>query len=287
MKSGAKIWLKIPVGTTKSYLGKLPGHLHLLYIHLAVKGKKDALAGAHLIEFPKGYCQPPDVRVIRETYRVDRACKDEKRLVTLDVTVKNSGGPLGGRKWSVYAFEFGGTGLSSSGVWVPPLAPGAQAPVTIPVGVMKNRTGQLPGSHSLRTVSLNTLTGKKNITPIAITLPKGICRPLTRPTPSQMHLRTSRTLAVRPPPRLQVPRGTHGPRHTTPEAFADAPDASKGEWCVCGRPQSHPGPVGAIHHTPEKEAVAGPPENKAVAAHHASDATASAPVNRLAIASDI
>ncbi len=213
MKSGAKIRLKIPVGTTKSYLGKLP-HLHLLYIHLAAKGKKDVLGGALLIEFPKGYCQPPDPEIIHESYRVDRDCKDDKRLVTLDVTVRNDGGPLGGRKWSVYAGESSGIGLSSLGGWVPwipPLAPGAQASMTIQLGVQQgSRIGQLPGSHSLKIVSLNTLTGKKNITPITITLPKGICRPLTRPTPSQMHLKTSGTLAVRPPPLPPVVRTGHG-----------------------------------------------------------------------------
>ena len=208
MASGAKIRMKIPVGTTESYRGKLlPGHLHMLNVYLAANGKKAALGNVFLIEFPKGYCQPPDPKIIHESYRVDNGCKDDKRLIALDVTVRNDGGPLAGRKWSVYAFESGGTGLSSGSVWVPPLAPGAQASMTIPIGVLKSPE-QLPGSHSLRIVSLNTLTGKKNITPMfTITLPKGICQLATRPTPSQMHLKTSRTLAVRPPP---VVRTGHG-----------------------------------------------------------------------------
>jgi hypothetical protein len=124
---------------------------------------------------------PANVLVLRETYRVDQSCRNTQQLIVFNVTLRNDGGPLATHKWSLFATEDGGADLSSGDIWVPSLAPGAEARVSIPVPVPKSHIGQLPGAHRIELIALDNSTGHKTTTPLRpIILSRGICQPKIR-----------------------------------------------------------------------------------------------------------
>ncbi|MEJ2760523.1 MAG: hypothetical protein P8126_02995 [Gammaproteobacteria bacterium] len=133
----------------------------------------------------------PNVRVLGERNRVDQSCRDTHRLIVIDATVRNDGGPLAKHQWSLYVMEGGGAGLSSGSVWVPPLAPHAKAKVSIPVLVLKSHIAQLPGKHWLKLISQGA--GHKTTTLLQpFTFAPGTCQPkmhVSRPTQRQIHLK--------------------------------------------------------------------------------------------------
>ena len=134
-----------------------------------------------------------NVRVLGERTMVDRSCRDTHKLIVIDATVRNDGGPLGVHKWELFVMEGGGAGLSSGGVWVPPLAPHARAHVSIPVLVLKSHIAQLPGTHWLKLISEGHGGHKTTTTLSPITLARGICQPRMRmSSPAGMHLQMSR-----------------------------------------------------------------------------------------------
>ncbi len=134
----------------------------------------------------------PNVRVLGERTRVDRSCRDTHKLIVVDATVRNDGGPLGVHQWELFVMEGGGAGLSSGGVWVPPLAPHARTHVSIPVLVLKSHIAQLPGTHWLKLISQGG--GHKTTTTLSpITLARGICQPRMRmSSPAGLHPQMSR-----------------------------------------------------------------------------------------------
>lgn len=124
----------------------------------------------------------PMMRIMNDNESYDRSCRDTRKLILVTATVRNVGGPLPLHRWEVFVMEGGGAGLGSGGVWVPPLAPGAEATVHIPVLVLRSHVGQLPGTHWLKLISEGY--GHKMTTALPpITLPAGICQP-------QMHMRS-------------------------------------------------------------------------------------------------
>jgi hypothetical protein len=117
--------------------------------------------------------------------------------------VRNDGGPLATHRWSLFVMEGGGAGLSSGGVWVPPLVPHGQATVSIAVLVLKSHIAQLPGTHWLKLISLDNRTHKKTTMKLRpITLPRNICQP-------KMHVSSPAGLHILPKPapmhRMQLP----------------------------------------------------------------------------------
>jgi hypothetical protein len=183
MAHGAKIWLKIPVGTVKYYRGKLPG-LHMLYVHLVANGK-DSLADVLLIEFPKGYCQPIIAKqpvtpprifsrkdmvkgmVLSRSSRLPSLAKpkltirfalaspanncDPNRLLKVNVVIRNSGGPLPAhtRFAYVHAVEPGGAHLTGPNVSLPAISSRETWQGVLTVGTRKSFFPKLPGRHTL------------------------------------------------------------------------------------------------------------------------------------------
>ncbi len=134
---------------------------------------------------------PPNVRVLGERTIVDQSCHDTHKLIVIDATVRNDGGPLKMHQWELYVMEGGGAGLSSGGVWVPPMGPRAEAHVSVPVLVLKSRIAQLPGTHWLKLISQGQ--GHKATTLLSpITFSAGICQPhLQMGSPAAMHPKMS------------------------------------------------------------------------------------------------
>ncbi len=146
---------------------------------------------------------PPNIKVLGETDHIDKTCADMHRLITYNVTVRNDGGPLAMHRWSLFVMEGGGADLSSGGFWVPPLAPHAQATVSIPVLVLKSHVSQLPGTHWLKLISLDNRTHKKSTTKLRLfTLSRGICQPKMHVvSPARMHMQPNQ----HPVRRMQLP----------------------------------------------------------------------------------
>jgi hypothetical protein len=159
----------------------------------------------------------PNVKIVRETYRVDRSCRNMHRLIVFDVTVRNDGGPLAMHQWSLYVMEGGGAGLGSGSVWVPPLAPHARAHVSIPVNVLQSHVTQLPGTHWLKLISTDSRTHRKTTTALRpITLSRGICQPtMHKSSPAGARMQPGMHLNTHPSPKLnpqpEPPSSPHRP----------------------------------------------------------------------------
>lgn len=164
-----------------------------MQLHAAVSAARSATMQAR----PALKMPSPNLKVLGEKNIVDQNCRDPHRLIVVDATVRNDGGPLAARQWALHIQEgnvkdASRAVLAGRAVWVPPLDPHAVARVLVPVSVMKGRIAQLPGKHWLNLISQGA--GHKSTTLLQpFTFASGTCQPkLHVSRPAQMRIQHAR-----------------------------------------------------------------------------------------------
>jgi len=147
---------------------------------------------------------PPKVRVIQRNDKVDYKCANLHKLITIRETLYNDGGPLAAHHATVYAKEDGGAHLGSRSIYVPPMAHGARAQLTVPIGTSAPYRAQLPGTHHV-SVYLK-VGGKPKAFFLTLSLPKGYCQPRLMKSPTNMRRKAGSGTGTRTP-------GTTSPTH--------------------------------------------------------------------------
>jgi hypothetical protein len=129
--------------------------------------------------------------LVVEGYRanVEPNCQSPKPAVTVNLRIRNSGGPLPANKGTVYLKEFGGASLSSGGVSLPAMSPGQQHTVDLPA-ISLQPYSSLSGKHSLQVVFTPQVEEGKPVfshpsPPYVVTasFPADHCKSISRPPP--------------------------------------------------------------------------------------------------------
>jgi len=147
---------------------------------------------------------PPKVRVLQRSDKVDYRCSDLHKLITVRETLYNDGGPLAAHHATVYAKEDGGAHLGSRAIYVPPMAHGTRAQMTIPIGTSASYRDKLPGTHHV-SVYLK-VDNKPKAFFLTLSLPKGYCQPRLMKSPTNIRRNAGSGTGSRNP-------GTTSPTH--------------------------------------------------------------------------
>ena len=91
----------------------------------------------------------PNLVVVSHVATIEPNCKAPKPAMRVEVTIRNTGGPLPANDAAVYVKEPGGTNLGSGAVALPPLGSGQEYKVNLAL-ISPQPYSSLPGRHQLQ-----------------------------------------------------------------------------------------------------------------------------------------
>lgn len=149
--------------------------MHTMSGHLNSNGapKRSARAGSATAH--RTPIVVPLLKLQTTNERVDPACANLAKFITLSETVTNEGGPLAAGRAHLVVKEAGGAYIHSQSVPVPALAHGASKTVILRAGTQGAYRGKIPGRHVL---SVDMLVNGRTTTTSKLTqsFRPGMCR---------------------------------------------------------------------------------------------------------------